>query len=172
MNLELTCWKHTWGSMHSHFLLSIRHQMRRVRQFLRNWPGSTIHMPNLYHLPDPFFWYIKKYLLSLNELGLINTTGTYFGIFFPLKRKFLWANSLLRNVMEEKSVKRHPYEEFHVGSYQPASNGDNKAHLLDCHVALVNGMWGLLEKNKCSQEPKEPLDADCSQQPGLGCRGF
>lgn len=38
--------------MHSHFLLSIRHQMRRVRQFLRNWPGSTIHMPNLYHLPD------------------------------------------------------------------------------------------------------------------------
>lgn len=50
----------------------------------------------------------------------------------------------------EESI-RHPHEEFHVGSYHPDSTGDSKAHLLDCHVAWVNMMWGLLEKNRCQQ---------------------
>ena len=57
---------------------------------------------------------------------------------FSLKRMFLWGDSLLGNVIEEKSIKRHPHEKFCIDSYHLVSIGDKKAHLLDCCAALVN----------------------------------
>ena len=71
----------------------------------------------------------------------------------------------------KNECKRYPHE-VPWWLPPPSLHRDNKARPLDCHAALVNVMWGLLEKDKCQQEPKGPLAVDCSQLPDLGCRGL
>lgn len=70
----------------------------------------------------------------------------------------------------KEECKRYPHG-VPWWSPPPSLHGDNIAWPLDCHAALVSVMWGLLEKDKCQQQPKGPLAADCRQQPDLGGRG-